>query len=124
MDDKRMIEEAFKWAEAHSQSGRAVVPITPDEQREGFAHNTGLAIAAYRQILSLELDESDPLYKAKLQAKATAASQQLIAALRADENKLKAAVVERDFYNELRNALAEYRAKRDATHRGACSEAD
>ena len=116
MDDgNSVIERAFKWAEDHSQAVKhAAVPLTPEQQREAFSRNTGLALEAHRQILALELNESDPLYKAKLQAKATAASQQLIAALRADENKLKAAVIEKDYYSELRNALDAYRVKHAA----------
>jgi hypothetical protein len=109
MTDDDTIERAFKWAEAHRH---IVVPLTPDQQRDAFLRNTGLALEAHRQVLSLELDDCDPLYKAKLQAKTAAASQQLIAALRADENKLKAVEINRDIYKEIRAAIDAHRAKK------------
>jgi hypothetical protein len=110
-DDNNVIAEAFKWAEAHPCK-RPLVPLTPEQQREAFDRNTGLALEAHRQVLELNLDERDPYYRAKLQAKATVAYQQMVAALKADEQKLKAVEIGVNYYAELRAALDAYYARR------------
>ena len=112
-DDNGAIAEAFEWAK-ENPCVRPAVPLTPKQQREAFDRNTGLALEAHRQVLELELDERDPFYRAKLQAKATVASQQLVAALRADENKLKAVEIGVNYYKELKTALDAYYARRNA----------
>jgi hypothetical protein len=101
------IEEAWQWAEANKH--RYTVPKTPEQQREAFARNTGLALHAQAEILGMEIAPDDPHYRAKLQAKASVASQQITAALKADENRLKTFELERSFYKEIKEALAAYR---------------
>jgi hypothetical protein len=97
------IEEAWQWAEANKH--RYTVPKTLEQQREVFARNTGLALHAQAEILGMEIAPDDPHYRAKLQAKASVASQQITAALKADENRLKTFELERSFYMVLKIRL-------------------
>jgi len=112
-NDNNAIEQAFAWAKAHPCK-REAIPLTPAQQQEAFNRNTGLALEAHRQVLELELDERDPFYRAKLQAKAQVANQQMVAALKADENKLKAVEIGVNYYAELRSALDAYYARKNA----------
>ena len=102
------IEEAWKWAQENAHKLVVSKALTPEEQRAAFARNTGLALEAHKEILVMELDENDPHFKSKLQAKAQVAGQQITAALKADENKLKAVLEEANYYAELKAALEDY----------------
>jgi hypothetical protein len=55
----------------------------------------------------MPLDEDDPHFKAKLAAKASTASQQITAQLRADENRLKGQLATVSYYDELKAAIVQ-----------------
>jgi hypothetical protein len=83
--------------------------LDPASLPEEFAKSTLLALQAQQDILSLELYEQDPMYRAKLTAKSQLAASQILAQLRLDENRLKTREVVVDFYEQLKEALDEYR---------------
>jgi hypothetical protein len=55
--------------------------------------------------------ECDPHFKAKLAAKASTASQQITAQLRADEERLRVQIAAISYYDELKAAIAQHKAK-------------
>jgi hypothetical protein len=78
---------------------------------EDFAQSTRLALRTQQEILQMPLADTDPNFRAKLAAKASVASQQVNAQLKADENQLKAGRNnEENFYDELSARLESYRA--------------
>jgi hypothetical protein len=97
-----------------------VVPIatnalTETSMSEDFAQSTRLALRTQQEILQMPLSDTDSNFRAKLAAKASVASQQINAQLKADENQLKASRGNgQDFYGELKAALEDYRMKRAA----------
>lgn len=104
------LEEATRRAE--EEAARAALPVplpSPSEMPEEFAKSTLLALRAQQEILSMELVESDGNYRAKLQAKASVAAQQINAQLKADEQRLKGEIARVSFYADIKRALAEYR---------------
>jgi septal ring factor EnvC (AmiA/AmiB activator) len=68
---------------------------------EEFAKSTLLALKAQQEILQMPLEECDPHFKAKLAAKASTASQQITAQLRADEERLRGQIAAISYYDEL-----------------------
>jgi hypothetical protein len=85
-------------------------PVDVASMPEEFAKSTALALRAQQAILEMPLDEDDPHFKAKLAAKASTASQQITAQLRADENRLKGQLATVSYYDELKVAIAQYKA--------------
>lgn len=79
------------------------------EASTAFEANTMAAIAKIRQILALDPKPYDEHYEGILRAQAQVANNQICAQLRVAEGRLKAAAIERDYFTELREALANYR---------------
>lgn len=86
-------------------------PVNPRTMPEEFARSTYLALRAQQEILDLPLDEDDPLYRAKLMAKASVASAQISAQLKSDETALKSRIAAVSYYDEIRHALEDARAR-------------
>jgi hypothetical protein len=82
---------------------------------ERFTYSTDLALDAQQAILKKfnDLDQEIPVYRATLQAVTTLASGQIQAQLKADETKMKAAVAGVDYYEKLKQALLDFKAKRE-----------
>jgi hypothetical protein len=78
---------------------------------EEFAKSTILALRAQQEILEMPLDENDPHFRAKLSAKASVSSGQINAQLKADEQKLRGQLAVTSYYDELKKALLEFRAR-------------
>jgi len=74
-----------------------------------FEEDTLLALAKVRQILALSPKPSDEHYAGILRAQSSIAVAQIATQLRVAEGRLKAPAAERDYFNELREALARYR---------------
>lgn len=79
---------------------------------EEFAKSTILALRAQQEILAMALDENDPNYRAKLSAKASVSSQQISAQLKADEQRLRGQLAVTSYYQELKKALEDFRARK------------
>lgn len=88
------------------QKEEPALPIT--EASAAFEANTMSAIAKIRQILALNPKPFDEHYEGILRAQALVANNQISAQLRVAEGRLKAAVMERDYFVELKEALANY----------------
>jgi hypothetical protein len=89
--------------------------LTGTSMSEDFAQSTRLALRTQQEILQMPLADTDPNFRAKLAAKASVASHQINAQLKADENQLKASRNnEENFYDELKAALEDYYTKRAA----------
>jgi hypothetical protein len=104
--------EASLAAEQPVESVAALpVPVDSLTMPEEFARSTVLALRAQQEILAMPLDEGDPFYRAKLMAKASLASAQINAQLKADETALKSRIAVVSYYDEIKHALEDARER-------------
>jgi hypothetical protein len=106
------LELYAKELEEAARRKSVVGPPPASSMPEEFSNSTMLALKAQQDILTMELDDEDPHFKAKLAAKASVSSQQISAQLKADDQRLKAHSIEVSYYDELSKALREYQEKR------------
>ncbi len=107
-------DEYLKETEEVSPSpARELVPLPdPSTMPEEFSKSTMLALRTQQEILEMELDPNDEHYEAELRAKTAMAGTQINAQLKSDEQRLKRQIAQVSYYQELRKALEEFRAKR------------
>lgn len=107
------VARAVKEAREAPRPLPAIVPL-PDsaEMPQEFARSTMLALRTQQDILAMPMpDEDDPHYKAKLAAKAAVSSAQVSAQLRCDETAVKMQIAATSIYDEIKQAIKEYRDK-------------
>ena len=111
MNDDLDLQSVLSFLDNLDGDDRADTALLPIENApEAFEQNTLLALQVVRRILALNPKPHDEHYEAVLRAQTQLATSQLVAQLRLSEARLKAPTVERDFYAELSEALARYRA--------------
>jgi len=105
-----------EYPELRDKAFPPLVPAPPppdvSAMPEEFAKSTILALRAQQEILEMSLDENDPHFRAKLSAKASVSSGQINAQLKADEQRLRGQLAVTSYYEELKKALEDFRAKK------------
>ena len=106
-------DEYLKDAPEDNPPARLPVPLPdPATMPEEFSRSTMLALRTQQEILELQLNPADEHYEAELRAKTAMAGTQINAQLKSDEQRLKRQIAQVSFYDELRRALEEFRARR------------